>query len=189
MLATEIINVKDFNWYTWVAEELRGYDTILELGAGFFNRLDIPDSASVRKIGIEIYKPYIDNARNKKDCIKILGDMRDYRRLTSNLWVGSKVAMFFDSLEHIDHASGIKLIEDLKQDFDKIIIMIPRGHCVLENDVTGFNNDEGQRHKSYWYDQDILGLGMTEILVDDTFHKNNHTNPDKGCYFAKWLRI
>lgn len=182
---TDIItHVNDFNWYTWVNQELYMFDTVLELGAGFFDRLAIIKNSTARKIGIEIFSPYIENARFK-DCIMISGDMRHYRILTKKWWTGSKAAMFFDSLEHIDMDSAIVLVKQLKEDFDKIIFMVPRGNCPQDKDVTGYDNHEGQTHKSTWNDADIIGIGMTNILVDDNFHKDSLTD-EKGCYFAKW---
>jgi hypothetical protein len=29
-------------------------------------------------------------------------------------------------------------------------------------------------------------LNMTEVLVDEDYHRNEHPFPDKGCYFAVW---
>ena len=178
-----IKKVVGFSFYPWFIKEMSGYDTVLDLGAGSFNHLG--EIGAKVKIGIESFQPYIDNAVFK-DCHMICGNMIHYRDLTMDLWEGRKAVMLIDALEHIPMPFAMKLVKELKEDFDKILIMSPRGYDYQDKDVTGLGNDEGQTHKSFWFDEDMEKLNMTEVLVDEDYHRNEHPFPDKGCYFAVW---
>ena len=177
--------VKNFSFHDWFLKEINGFDTVLDLGAGSFNHLG--EIEAKVKIGIEMFRPYIDNAIFK-DCHMFCGNMIHYRDLTGYLWQGTKAVTLFDSLEHIPMPFAFKLVSDLKEDFDKILIMSPRGYVYQDKDITGLGNDEGQTHKSFWFNEDFERLGMTEILVDEDYHKDEHPWPDKGCFFAKWIK-
>lgn len=177
-------------WYAWLRQETNGYHTAVEFGAGFFDKL-ASVSCPVR-IGIEEYKPYIDAAKFK-DCKMLHGRMQDYRTLfMEHFLVDSplempepRVAIFIDSLEHITREEAFTLIAQVKEDFQKIVIMIPNGNIMQYKDVTGFDNDEGQTHKSRWFESDLAELGMQEILVDNNFHSDQE---DKRSYFATWKK-
>lgn len=173
--------VDKFNFGEWMIKEMSGYDTIMELGAGFFNHLGVIDAPV--KIGVELCQAYI-NVATFRDCHMICGNMIHYREITGHLWRGRKAVMLIDVLEHVEMPFALKLVNDLKEDFDKIVIMSPRGYCYQDKDVTGLGNDYNQTHKSFWFDQDIENLGLTEVLVDPLFHEHNHANKDKGCYFG-----
>jgi len=175
--------VENFSFHDWLIKEMSGFDTILDLGAGSFNHLEYLEAKV--KIGIEIFQPYIDNAVFK-DCHMFCGNMIHYRDLTKYLWEGTRAVMLIDALEHIPMPFALKLVSDLKEDFDKICIMSPRGYDYQVKDVTGMGNDEGQTHKSFWFNEDFENLNMTEVLIDEDYHRNEHPFPDKGCFFAKW---
>lgn len=85
--------IKKIDKNEWINENTKDSKCVVELGAGFFNRLKSVNSNVKIKIGIEIYKPYIDNS-SYHDCIKIHGDildkyhhMSDFRKL-NNLDMG-----------------------------------------------------------------------------------------------------
>lgn len=175
--------VKNFNFHEWFFAETKGFTTVIELGAGFFTNLK--NIKAKVKIGIEIFQPYIDNA-DYKDCIMICGNMIHYRDLCTPYWRGKKLAILIDALEHIERPFASKLINDLKEDVDKILVMSPRGYAYQDKDVTNLGNDYHQTHKSFWFEKDFKELKMTEILIDENYHKKEHDFPDKGCFFVKW---
>jgi len=167
-------------WLSWLGKETEGFDVAIEFGAGFFNRLNSVNCPL--KVGIELFEPYIRNA-TCVDCIKVCGDMRRYRELLPSLR-GSKVAMFIDSLEHLRKKDAIELIGKVKEDFDKIVLMVPNGNIEQHIDVTGFGNHKGQTHRSRWFEDDLLRLGF-DGFVDNEFHKDKK---DKRCYFVVWSK-
>jgi len=164
-------------WLSWLKKETNGFDVAVEFGAGFFDKLNIVNCSL--KIGIELYEPYIEHSKCK-GCMKIHGDMRDYHTLLPDV-KGRKIAIFIDSLEHLDRNDAEKLIGEVKEDFDKIVLMVPE-NIKQYTDITGFNNHEGQTHRSCWFEKDLLKLGF-DGLVDTEFHKDKK---DKRCYFVTW---
>jgi len=171
----------------WIYENTMGSMSVVELGAGFFNRLASVHPTVKTKIGIEIYQPYIDNAKYD-ECIKIHGDALNYR----NLLIGYQLdtVLIVDVLEHFEKIVGYNWISNLKQDFNKILLMLPVGKYEQNEDVTGFGGHEYQTHKSYWYLDDIKNLEFNLEYIDSTYHSKNHMgniiNVDTACYFGVW---
>ncbi len=175
---------KNIRLNDWIDYSTAGATSVVELGAGFFNRLSAVNDSVSEKIGIEIWKPYIDNAKYN-DCIKIEGDALDYRKLL--VGYEPEICMLIDILEHFDKKVAIDLIASLKKDFEKIILMIPCGLYAQNKDVTGYGAHNHQTHRSYWYDDDILSLGFQENIKDSTFHvRNVSAGHDTACYFCRW---
>lgn len=179
-----ILYKKVFSLGEWIKSNTSGSKSVVELGAGFFNNLSFCEDAE-QKIGIELMQCYIDNAKYN-DCIKILGDAINYKRL---LPVNCRydVALIVDFLEHLTMSEGKSLIENLKKDFSKILLMIPCGLYDQSEDVTGFEAHEAQTHKSFWYEDDIISLGFSEVIFDREFHKGNPlAKHDTSCGFCVW---
>ena len=65
-----MIFYKIVNKDEWITNNTIDSKSVVELGAGFFDNLKHVHPNVKTKIGIEIYKPYIDNA-TYNDCIKI----------------------------------------------------------------------------------------------------------------------
>ena len=172
----------------WVFYKTIDSKSVVELGAGFFDKLSYVHPNVKTKIGIEIYKPYIDNAKYN-DCIKIYGNILDYRRLLVNVELDT--VMIIDVLEHLTKDVGYKLINDLKQDFNKILLMLPIGVYQQHEDTFGMGNVEYQTHRSYWYTYDIDALKFTDNVVDPEFHSTPDrkiNNMDTACYFGVWKK-
>lgn len=153
----------------------------------FFNRLsDVHQNVKI-KIGIEIYKPYIDNAKFH-NCIKIHGDALNYKVLLKKYDVDT--VLIVDVLEHFKKEIGFNLINVLKEDFNRILLMLPIGKYEQHRDVTGFGGHEYQTHNSYWYIDDIKKLEFNNNIIDPTFHPKHHQgdiiNIDTACYFGIW---
>lgn len=168
----------------WIEKNTKGSNSVVELGAGFFNRLSAVNKEVNNKIGIEIYKPYIDNAKYN-DCIKIEGDILNYDILLKDY--EKDTVMIIDVLEHFDKNVGFELIERLKKDFNKIILMLPIGVYEQDKDVTGHGGHEYQTHKSYWYEEDVKKLNFTFDDIDEDYHQSRKKdNLDTACYFGVW---
>jgi hypothetical protein len=170
----------------WINEKTASSKSVVELGAGFFNRLSNVNNNCIVRIGIEIYKPYIDNA-TYHNCIKINGDALKYKELLKNTSLDT--VMIIDVLEHFEKDVAYKLISNLKKDFKKIILMLPYGLFEQHEDITGFGGHEYQTHKSFWYKEDVEKLKFNENVIDETFHSYKYrveNNLDLGCYFGVW---
>lgn len=167
----------------WVNTNTSDSVSVLELGAGFFNKLSYVNHNVKKRIGIEIWEPYISNAQYH-NCVKIHGDVLKYRELVSE--TDYDCVLMVDILEHFDKETAFGLIDMLKNDFNKILLMIPEGKHPQESDVTGYGAHEYQKHRSTWYVQDIESLGFDEVIHYVNF--NDDINKDKGCIFAKWIK-
>ena len=185
--------IRRINLNQWINEKTANSKSVVELGAMFFEKLKHVSSNVKTKIGIEIWEPYITSEVDHfgvpvfKDCISIHGSVLDYKNLLAGYELDT--AMIIDVLEHFDKEVAFKLINDLKQDFNKIILMTPAGYFPQDIDHSGFHADEYQKHRSFWYDEDIAKLGFNEVILDTIFHTNPELEANKmdtGCWFCVW---
>jgi len=170
--------------HEWINEKTTNSKIVVELGAGFFGCLAYVNKNTEKKIGIEIWEPYIQNSIYD-DCIKIHGNIFDYEILLSES--DYDTVMIIDVLEHFEKEESIKLIESLKKRFRKVLLMIPEGNHPQEEDVTGFGAHEFQTHKSTWIFSEISEiLGFDDVIYYKNFH--SQAGKDPGCVFASWER-
>lgn len=183
------------NLQNWIQQNTNGSVSVVELGAMFFEKLKHVSPTVKTKIGIEIWEPYINSEVDHfgvpvfKDCIKIHGSVLDYKNLLSDYELDT--AMIIDVLEHFEKDVAFKWIKELKNDFKKIILMVPAGYYPQEIDHSGFKADEYQKHRSSWYEEDIIKLGFTEVVLDEYFHANPEllaNKMDTGCWFCVWQK-
>ena len=172
----------------WITDNTIDSKSVVELDAGFFDKLSYVHSNVKTKIGIEIYKPYIDNAKFN-ECIKINGNILDYKNLLINQELDT--VMMVDVLEHFNKETAYNLINNLKQNFDKILLMLPIGIYQQEFDTFGMDNHEYQTHQSYWYRYDIENLKFNDNIIDLDFHATPSriaNSLDTACYFGVWKK-
>lgn len=161
----------------WIAANTRGSRVVVELGAGFCEKLDwVP---AQRKIGLDIFPAYFSDAR-VRPCEKIAGDMRDYRKLLPADAMGDTV-MLIDVLEHIPKQDGYALLCFLQRDFRKILIFTPDGLHVQEDDATGYGNPH-QKHECGWTEPELEAMGFA-CEVDANYHERG------GMLFAVWSKM
>lgn len=186
-------SVRRINLQNWIKEKTHDSTSVVELGAMFFEKLKHVSPTVKTKIGIEIWEPYINSEVDHfgvpvfNDCIKIHGDVLNYRELLKDYQLDT--AMIIDVLEHFEKDIAFEWIENLKKDFNKILLMVPAGYFPQDIDHSGFKADEYQKHRSFWYEDDIKKLGFSEVLLDEYFHSNPQLIADKmdtGCWFCVW---
>jgi len=189
------IIIKKVTLNQWIREKTNGSKSVVELGAMFFEKLKHVHDRVKTKIGIEIWQPYLDSDVDhfgqpvNTDCIKIQGDVLNYKELLKDYDLDT--AMIIDVLEHFEKDVAYEWIENLKEDFNKIILMVPAGYFPQEEDHSGFGADGYQTHRSVWVEEDIKKLGFTDMVLDDVFHTNPQLVKDKmdtGCWFCVWSK-
>lgn len=187
--------VKRVDLRGWINEKTNGSESVVELGAMFFEKLKHVSPTVKTKIGIEIWEPYITAEVDHfgvpviKDCIRIHGSVLDYKKLLEGYDLDT--AMIVDVLEHFEKEVAFEFIENLKKDFKKIILMVPAGVFPQEVDHSGFGADEYQTHRSSWFEEDIKKLGFDEVILDDVYFINPElvaNNMDMGCWFCQWVK-
>ena len=162
---------------------------MVEFGAGFFDKLCCVHPDVEKRLGIEIWQPYIDKAAScAKGVIKIKGDIRNFEALIDE--EDMDCAMLVDVLEHLEMSEAIDLVHRIKDKFNKIILMIPEGNHPQAEDAHKMGADEYQTHRSTWYKKDLIDLGFQEVVVIEEYHKlwNIPLGKDIGCLFAEWKR-
>lgn len=164
----------------WIKENTKECKSVVEFGSMFFDKLS--HASCPKKIGIEIWEPYILNSKYN-DCIKIQGDFTKFEEFIDK--EDMDCAMFIDSLEHLDRETAFSLMKKVMNNFNKVLLMIPEGTYHLERDVTGLGADFFQTHRSTWYENDIKQLGFSNIIVDKYFHEGAGYE-NTGCIFAIW---
>jgi hypothetical protein len=170
----------------WIGNNTSTSKSVVELGAGFFGKLSAVHPNVKLKIGIEIYQPYIDNS-TYNDCVKIQGNVIDYKNLLNGYELDT--VLIVDVLEHLEKNVGYAWINNLKNDFNKILLMLPVGEFIQDKDLTGYDNHEYQAHRSYWSINDIETLKFQENKIDPTFHSTYErviNKLDTACYFGVW---
>lgn len=173
---------KRVDLYDWIWENTSQSNNVLELGAGFFDKLEKVNSNVKNKIGIEIWEPYIQNSKFDQ-CEKIKRSIFDYKELVDTKSIDT--IMMIDILEHFEKEPALNLLKELIENFDTALLMIPEGNHPQESDVTGFDAHEYQRHRSSWAENEFLDLEPTEIIVDSVFHLGDPVK-DSGCIFLVW---
>jgi hypothetical protein len=159
----------------FLRENTTGAECVVEFGSMFFEQLR--QTRAKRKIGIEVFEPYIHDA-TFHTCIKVHGDFREYDELISS--EDMDVAMFIDSIEHVEKDEAVALLHRVQRDFKKILVFVPEGVNEQTTDRTGYGNSY-QNHLSSWSAHDFAELGFQEIEVVPNFHPNG-----VGVIFAVW---
>ena len=187
--------IKKINLQNWIKENTTGSKTVVELGAMFFEKLKHVSNTVTTKVGIEIWEPYLNATVDHfgvpviEDCVKIKGSVLDFKELLSEYELDT--AMIIDVLEHFEKDDAFTWINSLKQEFKKIILMVPSGVFPQEVDHSGFGADFYQTHRSSWFESDIEKLGFDEVILDDIYFINPEliTNKmDTGCWFCVWTK-
>ncbi len=143
----------------WIRDQTKGYRTVVDLGAGRFEKLLLTEAT--RKIGLEICPEYVEVFGTNPHVEPIHKDMLNYRSVINDRVLPFPLlAMLIDSLEHLRKSDALNLISDLRRDFDKIIVLCPDGHCPQDKDAWGYGNDYYQTHRSEWSVREFKKLGF-----------------------------
>lgn len=135
-----------------LAQELSPTDTVLDIGCGPISPLRLHKVKY--SVGIDIWKPYIVEAKKKKthndlllaDCLKV-----NFKPETFD------VVLALDLIEHLDKDEGRYLIDRMKQwARKKVIISVPNGY------TKGHLADGNpfQKHRSGWSPAELQALGF-----------------------------
>ena len=163
----------------WIEKHSRGYDCLVDLGAGLFNMTE--HSRAKRTIGVEVFEEYISNTTHGENIEKVCGDILDVEDFELPEY---DIAMMIDVIEHIEKPAAIELLGKLKRmdHVEKIIIFTPDGNYEQDFDDWGYGNDKYQTHRSAWSASDFENLGFT-VATNPSFHWEG-----MGALFADWVR-
>lgn len=162
---------------TWIREQTQGAKCVVDLGAGFFDKLRYVPPMT-KKIGIEVFPAYLGYAQPGTRAV--LGDIREWWRFVAES--ERDVAMCIDTIEHMSKGDGITLLRTLKDSFRKVLVMTPEGYVEQAEDVTGYEN-QWQVHECGWTVQELNDEGFSVEVIE-----NFHPHLQRGAIFAVWER-
>ncbi len=164
----------------FICKHTEGFESVLELGAGYLDMLDACHESVIYRCGIELFLPYITESQNERKCVAIHGDMRDWEMIYSG---HRECVMMIDSLEHLGLEDGVRLILGLQRKFKRILVFTPYGYHPQDTDETGHDNVL-QYHLSSWYDGQLFGLGFETQIAWDLHAKAKPEHPH--ALFGVW---
>jgi hypothetical protein len=169
----------------WIRKQTKGSTSVVDLGAGWCDKLIAVHEDCHRRYAVEIFNEYLLH-RKYRHCVPICHDMRDFETVLRRYAIEADTAMIIDALEHLTKEDAIDMLTRLKERFRRIIIMAPEGVHPQDVDATGRDN-EHQKHHSFWYARDLEKLGF-QVEIDPTYHSQGQINTDCGALFAVWDR-
>ncbi|MDD5016283.1 MAG: class I SAM-dependent methyltransferase [Atribacterota bacterium] len=117
-------------------------------------------------VGIDIYEPYLEKCRSAKTHDKnILCDVRSLHFEDKSY----DVVLFLETLEHLERAEGLKVIQDIER--------IARTEVIISTPVSfvkqqAYNDNIHQEHRSFWNPCEmrqmgykVRGIGIRENLL------------------------
>lgn len=138
--------------YFYLIKELKDCESVLDLGCG--NNSPLKFVNCKYKVGVDIFKPYIEESKKRKIHHKyIKKDIRkvDFKKKSFDAVVA------WDVIEHLSKEEGINLIKKMeKWAKKKIIIYTPNGFL----NQKFFDKNKFQEHKSGWSVNDFRKLGF-----------------------------
>jgi hypothetical protein len=162
---------------SWLKDELDGATCVVDLGAGFFDKLRFAPPMA-KKIGVEVFPSYLGFA--PPGVIARLGDIREWQKYVEAN--DRDTAMCIDAVEHMSKGDGSLFLRSLKEGFRKVLVMTPDGYVPQDEDVTGYEN-EWQIHECGWTQEDLEAEGFSVHRSE-----NFHPHLEKDALFAVWER-
>ena len=155
-------------WISILKRELDGLDLVLDLGCG--NNSPLQYCKVKYKVGIDLFEPYLDEAKTKKIHNQyITGDITKYRSLVHWEVQGPDAIIASQVLEHIEKVSSYRVMREMEEDASKkVIIAVPNGWRPQDEIDDNPNNP----HVSAWYVEDFTKRGYKVY----------------GTHGLKWLR-
>ncbi|WP_171110628.1 MULTISPECIES: class I SAM-dependent methyltransferase [unclassified Streptomyces] len=138
----------------WVAERLAATRPSLVIdvgpGEGIYSMLMRPYTPGARWECVEIWEPYVDefDLTAKYDQVHV-GDVRDFAFPDSGY-----TALLGDVVEHLPEPDGRRLLADLKQRADHLMVSVPIVH--IEQGAVHGNPHEAHLYHWSWEEMDEL---------------------------------
>lgn len=150
-----MVDVGDASYYKKLESELKGMDSVLDLGCGSNSPL-----AKIKKhfksIGLDSYKPSLE--KSKKAKIHDGYQVRDVTKIDKFYQPKSFDAVIaLDLIEHLKKKEALALITKMEKIArKKVILLTPNGF--LKQDILGGN--PFQKHISGWSLKELKNLGF-----------------------------
>jgi len=164
-VTVNVVNHKDF--LDTINELLSDSRTVLDIGCGVGETLK--DFSCPIKIGVDAHRPYLENAKDGEQFIK-LNFMAE--RL-SELFLPKSLdsVTLIDVIEHLEKGVALDVLRQVEEiAAKKVIVFTPRGFFQqLDVDHYGLGGESYQRHRSGWEVEDFQNRGYN-IVIFSKFH-------------------
>jgi SAM-dependent methyltransferase len=153
--------------------------SILDIGCGVSVKSQYLKAET--RIGIDIYKPYLDKALTEVDNVIFMQmDAMDVDIFF--LPRSIDLIVITDLVEHLEKEDSLKLIA-MAERIAKVAVIIetPLGYIPQNIDILGFEGHEYQTHRCGWEKEEFEELGYTVLLRDYKMQDvKRHTEQEVG---------
>ncbi|MFH1888959.1 MAG: hypothetical protein ABH806_02580 [Candidatus Omnitrophota bacterium] len=169
--------------------------SILDVGVGFgkygvlcreylelWNRSDNYRGFTRRIDGVEIFEDYLTPLHKFAYDNLYIGDIVE---LATKSDFRYDLVLLIDILEHLDKAAGRKLVNDLMQRNEGVLLAVPKDIGIQGS---SFNNPH-ERHKTGWTKRQLCKLGSVIYLNNSSSHIVYLGKRDKVACVEKALRV
>ncbi len=164
-MTVNIVNHKDF--LVTINELLLDSRTVLDVGCGVGATL--AEFSCPIKIGVDAHRPYLENAKDGEQFIKINFTAERLSELFLPKSLDS--VTLIDVIEHLVKGVALDVLRQVEAiAAKKVIVFTPRGFFQqLDVDHYGLGGESYQRHRSGWEVADFQKLGYN-IVIFSKFH-------------------
>ena len=153
--------------------------SVLEIGCGgskYLNR-----TTCKTKVGIDACRSVLQSGK-KDGNILIHLDLMKFSLTDFFLDNNFDTIMGIDVIEHFEKFYGIELVKECEAVArSQVLFFVPVGNHPQVKDVTGFDNDYFQTHRSAWHPKDMESLGYTVHYIEKYHHE---PGKDPGAMFC-----
>lgn len=146
----------DALFYRCIEKELKGMNSVLDLGCGTNSPVRIINDRKVYKVGVDIFEDCIKISKKNKIHDKyILGSILDVKQKIKNQKFDAVIAI--DVIEHLTRKQGYELIKIMKSISNKKVIILTPNVFYIQGEYEG---NPYQKHKSGWEYKDFSSRGF-----------------------------
>ena len=160
------------DWAFNIVRTLGPINKVLDIGCGSggYYKLLKPTNEKAFWIGVEIFKPYI-NQFKLKDMYDIVINQNAFHTPAMQ---GIDLVILGDVLEHMERREAIKVYTRFAKSSKYVLVALPLG--VHKQGIVNANINE--KHISTWYHKDVIEYfkGVREY----------YKGPNKGVYLCQW---
>ena len=188
------LNLKDEPRDTYIRDTIARVcpcaESVLDVGCGLSLQSRYIDAD--RRVGLDIYKPFLDKIETDVPYTAVNADALDIDKFYAP--ESFDVVLVLDMIEHLDKDTGYRLLEIVEQVAKRLVyITTPRGFTPQNIDLWECNGHEYQTHRSGWFPEEFTerGYWVTErgyTMRDIKRHDLWRVEPDVRVINAMLLK-
>jgi len=158
--------------------------SILEVGCGKGDILQVLRGRGQRLVGVDVWMPYLEWAPHPDvTYIKASAEETPFMFPKHSF----DAVLMIDFVEHLPKDAALKLMRDIEMVAKRIIIMTPEGFMKQEDDIWSYTANglvnKAQFHLSGWNIEDFAGLEY-KVEIMDGYHRTHPYSETKNALLA-----